>query len=382
VFVWETFGPYHVDRCEAVERGLAGVRAVVGVEITSSQDEYEWQSTEGTGEFNRITLFPRTLRSKTRWMQRFGRLVRTLTQLKAQEVFFCNYENPEIFLCAVWMRLLGRQPYSMQDCKFDDKPRRLIREMVKPFFFLPYVGVMVSSARAEEYARFLGFRRRPIAWGYNTLSIDRVRRNAGMEPAPGGTPFPERHFTIIARFVPKKNLFMILEAYRMYREQVAKPRDLVICGSGELHDELIKAAERESIEGIRWEGFLQEKDIAVRLSTSLALLLPSIEEQWGLVVNEALALGVPVICSTAVGACDLLVRTAVDGYIAEPDNPAGFAAFMSQLDQEPETWTRLSTGAAALADKADVKHFVTATRQLIGVPTEPNAQPAGDINLS
>jgi glycosyltransferase involved in cell wall biosynthesis len=367
-FVWETFSPYHVDRCEALERGLGDVRKVVGIEITSSQDEYEWQPTEGTGDFNRITLFSGTLRSQTRWPQRFWRLVRTLTKLKAKEVFLCNYETPEIFFCAVWLRILGRKTYSMLDSKFDDKPRYLLRELAKCLPLAPYSGALVSGSRAEDYARLLGFRRRPIALGYNTLSIERIQRNALAGPAPAGAEFSQRHFIVISRFIHEKNLFVLLDAYRLYREQVDSPRDLSICGSGVLEGDLRKKVEQDGIDGIRWEGFLQEKAIATQLSTSLALILPSVSETWGNVVNEAFALGVPVICSTAVGARDSLVRTAVNGYIVEPDNAAGLAAFMCQLHRDPETWRRLAQGAAASSDKADVRHLVAATRQLIGLP--------------
>ena len=381
-FVWETYGPYHVDRCEALHLGLADQRSVLGVEISSSQDEYEWDSTEGEGSFRRITLFPRTLLSDTRLLQRLIRLTRTLTSQRPQEVFFCNYEKPEIFLCAIWMRLRGARAFSMQNSKFDDRPRHLGLEFLKTLLLAPYDGSLASGPRARDYARFLGFRRRPVVLGYNSLSIDRVRANAQAEPAPGGLPFDERHFIAIARFVPKKNLFTLLDAYRLYRQQVVDPRQLIVCGSGELQAALIEKARVEGINGIRWEGFLQEKGIAQRLAESLALVLPSSEEQWGNVVNEALAMGVPVICSTAVGACDLLVRTTVNGYVVEPDNAFGFAAFMTQLHREPDTWHRLASNAIAFSVEGDVHRFVEATRELIGLPVNPDPTDSGQPSPS
>jgi glycosyltransferase involved in cell wall biosynthesis len=71
-------------------------------------------------------------------------------------------------------------------------------------------------------------------------------------------------------------------------------------------------------------GFLQEEAVAAAMDRALALVLVSIEEQWGLVVNEAVSLGLPVIVSAQAGASDLLVRNLVNGYVVQPgDHEAG-----------------------------------------------------------
>ncbi|MGH7005999.1 MAG: glycosyl transferase family 1, partial [Alphaproteobacteria bacterium] len=127
----------------------------------------------------------------------------------------------------------------MFDSKFDDKPRSAWRELFKKLFLLPYCGALVSGARARAYLQFLGYSSRWIAEGYDTVSIARVRALAGAEPAPRGVPFASRHFTVVARFLPKKNLGLAIKAYALYREKSASnPRDLVICGSGPLDAEL------------------------------------------------------------------------------------------------------------------------------------------------
>ena len=73
------------------------------------------------------------------------------------------------------------------------------------------------------------------------------------------------------------------------------------------------------------------------LRKSLALILPSTEEQFGFVVLEALALGIPVIVSENVGARDLHVRTGVNGFIFEPDNEKGLAFFMGSNFRRPSS---------------------------------------------
>jgi glycosyltransferase involved in cell wall biosynthesis len=143
----------------------------------------------------------------------------------------------------------------------------------------------------------------------------------------------------------------------------------MICGSGPLESDLKERA--RGCDGIHFLGFLQEDGVARALASSLALILPSVEEQWGLVVNEALAMGVPVLVSDNAGARDVLVRTAVNGYVFEPDNAAGLAQLMLRLAADEIEWRRLSEGAVAAAPAGDVARFVEGVVELTGIGKTP-----------
>jgi glycosyltransferase involved in cell wall biosynthesis len=91
------------------------------------------------------------------------------------------------------------------------------------------------------------------------------------------------------------------------------------------------------------------------------LLLLSTEEQFGHVVAEALALGVPVICSLQCGARDCLILSNINGFIVEPDNIIGAARFLLRLD-DPEIFSEMSTNARAIAAENGVERFVDAVK--------------------
>src|SRR5260221_8872025 len=57
IFIWENFGPYHVDRLEAAAAALADTHRVVGIEIAELSEVYPWGRTEHVVGFDRITLF-------------------------------------------------------------------------------------------------------------------------------------------------------------------------------------------------------------------------------------------------------------------------------------------------------------------------------------
>jgi len=367
LFLWESFGPHHVDRCRACAAELGGSYEICGVEIATFDANYQWRGSVGADDFSKLTLFPGIVRQKIGTWRCFRRIVTACLRSRAKYIFLCNYDAPAIFFSAVVLRLFGRRLAIMQDSKFDDKQRYLGKEALKSLLYRPYHAALVAGHRAKSYLAFLGIPEERIVIGYDTVSVARIRHSARAEPAPGGVPHRQRHFTVVARFVPKKNLSLALDAYAAYvvRNPDA-PRELHLCGSGELEPALREQAQRLRLSGVRFRGYLQEHEIARVLASSLALILPSVEEQHGLVINEAVAMGVPVLASDNCGARDLLLRSGINGYIIEPDNAAGLAHFMSLLDHDAEEWTRLARGAHQFEAVADTALFANAVADVLG----------------
>ncbi|MCW2235854.1 glycosyltransferase family 4 protein [Azospirillum canadense] len=382
IFSWEMFGPYHMDRLEAVGRRLGHLYDVVGLEVGSKSHTYAWDSTGSGQNFRKVTLFPGRSKADIPSFQVYRALLRECRKANASHVFLCHYEDPDVFGLAVTMRLLGRKVVNMNASKFDDKPRVLWREALKGLLYKPYQAAIGGSHRTVDYYRFLGLPKDRLFIGYDTLSLDRVRRLSGMTPAPDGVPFAERHFTIIARFVPKKNLFRAVEAYDLYRRlaeasEGGAARPLHLCGSGPLEADLRAEVAKRGLEGhIIFRGFLQEKGIAETLGSTLCLLLPSLEEQFGLVVNEALAMGVPTILSDQCGARDVLIRSGLNGHIVEPDNPEGLARHMLSVAADEAEWRRLSLNGRPFQTLADASFFAESVEKaLVSLGAQPVSRP-------
>jgi glycosyltransferase involved in cell wall biosynthesis len=367
-FVWDNFGPMHADRCDSVATALAGVQSVLGLELFSRSFEYDWSSETGSS-FDKVTLYKDKGWEQVSSINVALKIVNWCRRRRVQHVFLCNYDRMAIFLAGILLRIMGKNVYVMGCSKFDDIPRTVWREAIKRyFFFMPYQGAIASGRRSQDYMRFLGIPARAIVTEYNSLSVDRIRSLAGAPPAPDGVSFEERHFTIVARFVPKKNLLMAIEAYDIYRKTVDCPRTLHICGSGSLDAALKEKVATLNLEDmILFRGFLQTDDIARVLATTLALILPSVEEQFGNVVIEAQAMGVPVLLSDVCGARDNLVRNAVNGFVFEPDNPEGLAYFMSALTESASLWRRQCAQAATYSARGDVATFSDAVQRLLAM---------------
>lgn len=361
IFLWENFGPLHADRCDAVAK--TGMN-VIGLELYGKSDVYDWTPENGLN-FKKITLFKS---GRPRGLALILALIKLRKNLGKSNWFLCHYEWKEVFIFASLLRVLGDKVFTMGCSKFDDFPRNSKREFLKSFFFKPYHGAIGSGIRSKSYFEFHGIPSSMVATEYNTVSIQRIRELANFSLDKIYEDYKNRYFTIVARLVPKKNIFMALDAYKIYLNANTTPRLLKICGSGPLEADLKAYAQKLDIEKyIVFTGFIQTEEISKTLSKSLALILPSIEEQFGNVVIEAQALGLPVLLSEVCGAKDKLVRSAKNGFIFEPDNPEGLAWFMTLLSKDQELWKKMCFSALEYSNNGDVKTFASAVHSLLEV---------------
>ena len=128
---------------------------------------------------------------------------------------------------------------------------------------------------------------------------------------------PERYFLFVGRFAPEKNLVRLLEAYAGYRQTAGQSAwGLVLVGSGPLEKEL--RAQVEKLRDVVFAGFQQKDTLPAYFGLASCLVLPSISEPWGLVVNEAMAAGLPVLVSNRCGCVPELVQPGVNGYVCDP----------------------------------------------------------------
>ncbi|HEV8028956.1 MAG TPA: hypothetical protein VGP50_16095, partial [Stellaceae bacterium] len=101
LFLWESFGPHHVDRCEACAAYFSDRYDVFGVEIATFDATYEWRGSIGSRHFSKVTLFPGVVSQKIGGLRCFYRIMTTCLRLRAKYLFFCNYNIPAVFFSAV-----------------------------------------------------------------------------------------------------------------------------------------------------------------------------------------------------------------------------------------------------------------------------------------
>lgn len=356
VFAWENLGPSHFDRIEAcaTDPGLK----VTAIEFFGTSIVYDWNSS-GLDGVRRCTLYPDGRALHNPFL--VWRLIKACLSARPDAVFLCHYNYPPVFLAALVLRLSGIRTLAMIDSKFDDMDRSVWREVPKALLLAPYHGAMAGSRRTVEYLRFLGFRRRIVVQGFDTLDVAKIAARAPVS----AVPHAQRDFLVVARLIREKNLEFALRAFARWRQRAVHPRALRILGAGPLEAPLrALAAELGVADAVRFEGTATPDQVAQAMRDALALVFPSVQETYGFVVIEALALGLPVLISTKPGAVDDLIDNGVNGWLVDPWRPAGLVAAMALLDRDEAAWRAASIAASACSERGDVRHFVSATRML------------------
>lgn len=365
--VWSQFAAYHVDRCEAVAARLADRFDVDAVEVASTSFLYDWEPSGEVRGARKTTLFPKRAFESIPVVARFAALFRVL--IRCDVVFFgIGYNEPEIIALSWILPLFRVCVVMMSDSKFEDHDRTVGFEALKAAVLASYRSGIVAGSRQRAYFNFLGFRSRRLVPGYDSVGIARIRAQAGGIVLPQGRAFAERPFLFVGRFVPKKNLLTLIEAYAQYvRLAGAGVRRLVLVGDGPMRPEIEARLIALDIAGlVDLPGFLTSAGVSQAMSEALALFLVSKEEQWGLVVNEALALGLPLVVSRPVGAADILVRNLVNGYVVEPGSRDGIVQAMLRLSASEDEWRRMVGESHKRSWMADSARFADAVDVLVG----------------
>ena len=211
--------------------------------------------------------------------------------------------------------------------------------------------VVTSGERSWEYARRIGVPETRIRSGYYGFDHQRFSAvAAGRSGAVGEWP---RQFLFVGRYVPQKDLGTLMKGYSSYRARVAQPWGLTCCGAG------VEGERLKGVAGVVDAGFTHPKDLPSVFNRHGAFVLASRFEPWGVVLAEASASGLPVVCSTACGAGVDLVRPYYNGLVVAPRDVAGLAHAMRWIHEHESELPVMGHRSQALAEAYSAEVWAT-----------------------
>ena len=354
-------GPYHVARVSALVKRF-GAASVVVLEVARESREYAWEHVEGDGFVRRTLITDRDYQDVSAWELR--RHMKAALEAENPDVVAINgWGFAEGRAAVAWCRRRNRVAVLMSDSQLRDSRRTWVREALKRAILRDVDAAFVGGKRHADYLARLGFDTARIALGYDSVDNAYFREGAAAarhsrEQIRRQLLVPDRYFLASARFIPKKNLIRLLEAFGMYRRQVGLAAwDLVLLGDGPERPRLESARNALSLgTSVHMPGFRQYCELPAYYGLASAFIQPSTVEQWGLVVNEAMASGLPVLVSWACGAAEL-VHDGECGYRFDPESVADIARAMVQISREEGRLCDMGTAAAAAVERISPEAF-------------------------
>ncbi len=340
--VFHHIGPYHHARLNAAADRLS----VTGIEW-SAKGYDAWGAAATRVRYHKISLFSEAANRYPGNRERREAFRWTLEQAKPEVVAVNGWNNFGSLIAADCCMRRGIPMVVMSESSRQDEPRIWWKESIKRRIVGLYSAALVGGQRHVEYLVELGMPRERVFTGYDVVDnayfrqkAEEVRSQRSEVRSKYG--LPENYFLASARFIEKKNLSTLIETYAEYRRgseirsqksevrNNKAPWDLVVLGDGPLKADLCRLiSDLRLNEHVHLPGFKPYDELPVYYALANAFVHASTTEQWGLVVNEAIASGLPVIVSERCGCAPELVQG--NGFTFDPTNEHELTARLLEM---------------------------------------------------
>jgi len=260
-------------------------------------------------------------------------VIRALRKYQADIIITSGYDSPAYWYAFFYAKLF-KKPFILcnESTLLSTTYTKGAIGFLKQFIVRHADAYVAFGKKSREYLEAFGAKKDKIFTGIDTVDMDlfrretwnfRDRRSFGLERER----FPKLLLLFVGQLIPRKGLIMALKALVQLRDPEI---GLMIVGSGPQEKELRGFCESHALKNIHFEGFRQQEELPRYYALADAFILPSFKEVWGLVVNEALASGLYVLCSNRAGAAYDLIQEGWNGALFDPYNVEQLAKLIQE----------------------------------------------------
>ncbi len=286
---------------------------------------------------------------RVRGMGRWLRLLGKITTGRYDAAHLAGWGHP-VLLTVIAAFVLRRVPFSMEsDTPVRQKrfgPKEWIKCVIYPWLFRQPRMLLPGGERQARYFRQFAVPAKKIRKAYMTVDTNRIR-TLESTPKPewrrrNGLRDDDVVFLYVGRLEERKGVRCLLHAFQNLRRN--PPVRLIVIGDGSLRQLVEGAAAKDSaITYLQRQPF---ESVVQWMRASDVLVLPSLFEPWGLVVNEAMACGLPVVATKEAGAVDDLVFDGLNGLVISAGDVGALTGAMGRLVNDPVLRRRMGESSS------------------------------------
>lgn len=339
VVIWIDWYAYHAARFRALAEHRALSGRMAGLELVGGAGVHQGMVfREKTSE----ALPVRTIAPEASWngigQRRLARLVwRELESIQPSVVLVPGYYTAPGLAAALWSKWRGRRSVLMTESTRGDHERTGWKETLKSWMLRALFDWAVAGGSAHvRYLEALEFPSDRIARNYDVVDnqffahgTDEMRTRGRLEE----WGLPEKYFLFVGRLAEEKNVAGLIEEFAAYRKN-GGTWSLAIAGDGPLRGPLEAVAASHGLSAaVFFAGHQTSASLIPYYAFASCFVLASSREPWGLVVNEAMASGLPVIVSNRCGCAEDLVQPGVNGFVFDPVRPGAIRESLEAIEQ-------------------------------------------------
>jgi len=296
VILLHQIGPYHHARLDA----LAKEFSIVAIEIRPNSAEYHWKNLH----------FGHLLYTKIK-IETANSLLQIVDGFRPDLLLTYGWNEPEYLKTLLYAKK-NRIPIAVASDSIEDSRGELkLKFLLKKSLISLYDGFLVAGKLSEEYVR--NYKKNAVVTKPFDVVDNEHFSNHGSYRANG-------YILCVARFIDKKNIEGLLFAVADNAKEIRlKELKVKVVGAGpnkKIYEEIIRSNELHDI--VEISSWLSYDELPSMYFQSSCLILPSKNnETWGLVVNEAMAAGLPIIATSNCGCAPDLIVENETGFLAK-----------------------------------------------------------------
>lgn len=357
--IWIDWYAYHVARFRALAEHPSMRGQVSGLELVGGSGVHQdmvFRSAD-RGQLPIETLLPGAGWSEAK-QSRMARLVwRKLDELDPQVVLVPGYYTAPALAAAVWAKRRNRRAILMTETTREDHERVWWKEATKGRLIRTlFDGAIAGGSRHVAYLRELRFPTSRIGRYYDVVDNEFFRNGAARSrrtETPAQFQLPDSYFLYVGRLAREKNLEALIRSFAAARARGSQS-SLVLVGDGPLRRRLEDQVRQAGLEPwVQFAGLKSTTELLPYYAFARSFVLPSRREPWGLVVNEALAAGLPVIVSNRCGCAGDLVAHGINGFLFDADREEELANCLWRVDQ----WGPLERASAGRCSEEMISRY-------------------------
>ncbi len=282
-------------------------------------------------------LYPRSLDSIT-LKERIKGVFSAFHSFRPDILNITGWYDPAQVALALYAKLRGVKVVISVESSESDKTRSILKEYTKKVILRQAEAFFCFGKSSVNYLRSLGVPEYKIAVKKAAV-VDNQRILVAYSNAKqklGNTASESHNFIYVGRLAVEKNLNTLLSAYRNFINlNKSSSWGLLIVGDGPIRGELESYVLKYNLNRVQFVGGVAWHQVPLYLANAHVLILPSISEPWGLVVNEAMVCGMPVIVSSNCGCSEDLVESGNNGFVFDPFSINSLVESMSYYSTNP-----------------------------------------------
>ncbi len=253
------------------------------------------------------------------------KVIKTLRMENYDLIYLGGYSEFAYWIALIYAKMKRKKIIiEMDSNKYNLGKKRFYKEFVKKIFVkLCDYGITYGSL-SKDYLISLGIKENNIVIKPNVTDNDFWYKESEnlknkREEIIKKNRFKKYNFIYVGRFSKEKNLFFLLDCFSKIKNKTKdKLWGLILVGGGPLEEDLKKHVIKEKIVDVFFITFKQKNELPEYYAISDVLILPSLSETWGIVVNESMASGLVPMISNRCGASDLIDEG--NGYLFDPED--------------------------------------------------------------